>query len=106
MHHLDALPYIHKLEARAYGWMLDLLDGLRQLTVGVANAKTMIEKGRQIPTSHIAILVDRGADDRAAMLTVVHRIIRAAPEKRNAKRRTRNDHLLLRWLATRRCRKL
>src|SRR5256886_14017104 len=74
------------------GRMRDLFDRLTVLDLGVDDAVPMVEKGRQVATVDVAILVDRRRQHGAAMLVVPVRIIRAATEKGDTKRRSANDH--------------
>ena len=55
----------------------------------------MLEEGRQVAAGEVAVLVDRGGQHGAAVLAVPGRVVGAAAEERDAKRRAADDHAIL-----------
>src|ERR1700688_126839 len=72
--------------------MLDLIDAVRRVDLGIDDARLILEERRQPPYRDVAILVDGGADNRATVLAEPRWIIGATAEQRNAKRGAADYH--------------
>src|SRR6266404_5758092 len=58
----------------------------------INQAEPMFEKGRQISAGKIAVLIDRGCQDRASVLTIPGGVIRAAAKEGYAIGSSAYDH--------------
>ena len=70
-------PFEHGPDRR----MVDLRDFLHVLHYRVDHTKLVIEERRQLADADVAVLVDGGCQDGAAVLAVPRWIIRSAPEE-------------------------
>lgn len=74
--------------------MLELVDLTNRFNDRVDDTMLMLEERWQPTDAQIAVFVDCHAENRAAMLANPVRIIRAAAEQRNPKRRPTYNHAL------------
>jgi hypothetical protein len=72
---------VEVLEDSAYGRVFDLRIGLGLLDAGIGNARAMLEERRQITATDIAVFIDRGGQDRSAVLVKPYGIVRASAEE-------------------------
>src|SRR2546429_2055824 len=72
--------------------MHDLIDRLTMLDLGIDDAVSMLEEGREVAAVDIAVLVDRRGQHGSAMLDIPFWIIRPATEEGDPKRGSANDH--------------
>ncbi len=77
------IPILQNMACRR---VLDVSGLVHRLDLGVDDAVLVHEKGGQAAQADIAIFVDRETEHRPAVLFVPLRIIRAAPEQRDAER--------------------
>ena len=90
--------------------MADLVDGLARLDLAVDDADAVLEERRQIAAGEVAILVDGGGQDGAAVLPIPARVVGAAAEEGDAEGGSADDHSLTSCRGTpcpsgRRCRR-
>jgi hypothetical protein len=78
---LETIRDIHVLQYAPHGRMLNVLIGSGMFDSRIRDTGTMIEKWRQVPAADIAVLIDGGGKDRAAMIAEPGRIVRAAAKK-------------------------
>src|SRR4051812_38048510 len=76
----------------ANGRMLDLGNFVDELDLRINDARLVLKERRQPPHRDVAILVDGGAEDRAAMLAKPSRVVGPAAEQRNAEGGAGDDH--------------
>jgi len=74
--------------------MLDLGNTAYLLTQPVSYQVLMFEKRRQNPAADVAIFIDGCIQHNSAIFFVPGRIIRTAPEERNTKWRSTDNHQL------------
>ena len=89
---LHAARHGEELQNLPDGRMADLVDRLAVLVLGVDHAEAMLEERRQVAAGQVAVLVDRRGNHRAAVLPIPRRIVGAAAEKGNPKRRSADNH--------------
>ena len=89
---LDAALDAEVAQDLADGGMGDLVDGLAVLHLGVDHAILVLEERRQIAAGDVAVLVDGGREDGAAVLPIPGRIVGAAAEEGDAKWGSADDH--------------
>src|SRR5262245_27108682 len=70
----------------------NFVDGVAILHLGVNNTISVLKEGRQITAGDIAVLVDRGGQYSAAVLTIPSGIVCAASEERDSKWRPAHNH--------------
>lgn len=100
---LNATIDFEELQAFAHGRMPNLGEGLARFDLAVDETDAMLEKGRQIATSEITILIYGGGQHGAAVTAIPGRVIGAASEKGDTEWRARDDHVPATspWLARR-----
>src|SRR5262249_19461589 len=89
---LDAAIHAKESQDLADGRMADLVEGLAILHLGVDDAEPVFEERRQIAAGDVAELVDRGGQDRSAVLPIPGRVIGPAAEEGDPERRAADDH--------------
>src|SRR3989338_7654836 len=72
--------------------MVDFIDAVDMLHLGVDNARFVFKKWRKIPAGNITILVDGGGEDRAPVFLKPAGIVGAAAKEGNAKRSPADNH--------------
>ena len=72
--------------------VFDFGDLLDEFDLRIDDAVPVREKWRKPTHADVGVFVDRGADDRAAMLAEPRRIVGSATEERNSEWRTTDDH--------------
>ncbi len=72
--------------------MLDIFRPFHGFHLGVDDAVPVLKKRGQITATDIAVLVDRGGQNRTAVFLVPGRVIGSPAEKRDPERRSTDDH--------------
>src|SRR5689334_7822896 len=72
--------------------MVDFVNGAGQLDSRVDDAVFMLEERRQAADAEVAVFVDGGSDDCAAMFLIPGAVIGSAAEQRYANGCTADDH--------------
>src|ERR1043165_684254 len=89
---LDALVPLEMREHAAHCRMLDLRNPINGLLLPINEAMLVIEERRQPPATDVAVLVDRGGENCAAVLAIPLRVIAAPTEERHPERGAADDH--------------
>jgi hypothetical protein len=72
--------------------MLDLGNLANRFNLGIKNAKSMLEKWRQIAAGEVTVFIDCRRENRPTMLSEPLWVVRTATKKGNTKWRAGNDH--------------
>jgi hypothetical protein len=70
----------------------DFRDGFARLDLAINQANAVFKKWRQVTASQVAVFINACRQYRPAMPPIPSGIVRAAAEKRNAKRSATDDH--------------
>lgn len=86
------LAHVEHLHGVAHGGVLELGGVGDALDPGVDELSGVVEEARQVARRDVAVLVERGRDDRAAVLVEEPWHVGAASEERHAEWCASNDH--------------
>src|SRR5882757_7428742 len=92
MVYLQSIDNIRPIKHRPHSGMFNFVVIKHIFDARINNTMLVPEKWRQVTACDVAVFIDGGCQHCAAMIPIPLRIVRAASEKRNSERRSRNDH--------------
>ena len=88
----EAAVEMEMVQDRPHDRMPDVVHRVARLNVAIDDADAMLKERRQMATSEVAIFVDGGRENGAAVRVIPRRIIRSAAEKGDAVGRSADNH--------------
>src|SRR6185312_12473690 len=91
----DAAFDLQEAERFTDGRVSNLFDRLAGLDFAINDAEAMFEERRQVAAGEIAVFIDGGGENRAAVVAIPAGVIGAAAEERQAIRGPADDHSMI-----------
>ena len=85
----------HEAQGFSYGGMTNFIDFPDQFRLRIDNPVLMLKEGWQTPAGNIAVLINSGGQNSAAIFPVPDRVVRTTAKEGDTKRSPANNHLLL-----------